>query len=91
MLNDDIESLTYERAEPSRIRAEAIDAWVSLALAQPDPIRWVSALVAAALDKLNAIPETLTVKAEARLQLLDMRRAIHTGSREVRRTARQPH
>ena len=37
-----------------RIRADAIGAWVSLALEQP--AKWVSALVAAALDRLNTIP-----------------------------------
>lgn len=79
MLNDEVQSLAYELADRSKIRADAIGAWVSLALEQPDPNEWVSALVAAALDRLNTIPDTLTVKAEARLQLLDMRRAIHAG------------
>jgi hypothetical protein len=79
MLHEEVQSLACELADRSVIRADAIDAWVSLALEQSDPNEWVSAMVAAALDKLNTVPETLTVKAEARLQLLDIRRAIFSG------------
>ena len=66
-------------AEYAMIRAEAVDTWVTLALEQPDPGSWVSTLVAAALNRLNRVPEKLDVKAEARLQLLDMRTAILDG------------
>ena len=79
MLQEEVRSLAYELADRSIIRADAIDAWVSLALQQPGPNEWASAIVAAALDKLNTVPETLTVRAEARLQLLDIRRAIFAG------------
>ncbi len=75
----DVQIAANELANRAVIRAEAVDAWVTLALEQPDPGRWTSAIVSAALDKLNTLPQSLTVKAEARLQLLDIRRAIHAG------------
>jgi len=59
------------------IRAEAIDDWASLALEQPNPREWTNALVAAALKKLETTSVNLPVQAEARLELLDIRRAIH--------------
>ena len=61
------------------IRAQAIEAWVSLALENPDPEAWANALIASALDRLNTVQETLPVKAEARLQILDTQRAILAG------------
>ena len=61
------------------IQAQAIDAWVSLALENPDPEAWANALIASALDRLNTVQETPPVKAEARLQILDTQRAILAG------------
>ena len=75
----DVQFAANELANRAVIRAEAVDAWVTLALKQSDPGEWTSAIVAAALDKLNTVPQSLAVKAEARLQLLDIRRAIHAG------------
>ena len=60
-------------------QAQAIDAWVSLALENSDPEAWANALIASALDRLNTVQETPPVKAEARLQILDTRRAILSG------------
>jgi hypothetical protein len=64
-------------AERVGVRAEAIRAWATLALEQPNPVEWTNVLVGAALEKLETTPEMLPVKAEARLQLLDIQRAIH--------------
>ncbi len=61
------------------IQAQAIEAWVSLALENPYPEAWANALVASALDRLNMVQEALPVKAEARLQILDTQRAILAG------------
>jgi hypothetical protein len=58
MLKEEVQSLANELADRSIIRADAIDAWVSLALQQPEPSEWASAIVTAALDKLNTVPET---------------------------------
>jgi hypothetical protein len=58
-------------------RADAIDDWVSLALEQPNPREWTNALVATALRKLETTSVSPPVQAEARLQLLDIKRAIH--------------
>jgi hypothetical protein len=76
---EDVHSAADQLADRAVIRAKAVDAWVGLALEQPHPEEWANALVAAALDRLTAVPEKLTVKAEARLQLLDIQRAIHAG------------
>jgi hypothetical protein len=78
-MSDEIQSVADALAERSIIRAEAVAAWVSLALEQPNPTEWANAIVAAALEKLNTVPQNLKVKAEAKLQLLDIRRAIHAG------------
>jgi hypothetical protein len=64
-------------AERVAIRKEAIRAWATLALEQPDPTTWTNALIGAALERLEVTAETLPVKAEARLELLDIQRAIH--------------
>lgn len=64
------------------IRAEAIDDWTSLALEQPNPREWTNALVAAALKKLENTSVSLPVQAAARLELLDIRRAIHDAIAE---------
>ena len=74
-----MESEPDEFANRILTRAEAVDGWIALALRQSDPGEWVDALAARALDRLNLVPESLTVKAEARRQLLDLRRAIHAG------------
>jgi hypothetical protein len=79
MLGEDLQPVADQLAERSIIRAEAVAAWVSLALEQPNPTEWANALVAAALEKLNTVPQSLKVKAEAKLQLLDIRRAMHAG------------
>jgi hypothetical protein len=76
---EDIQSEEEQLADRTVIRAEAVDAWVALALEQSDPEEWANALVVAALEKLDTVPENLTVKAEARLQLLGIQRAIHAG------------
>ena len=84
------QSVADQLAERALIRAEAVDAWVSLALQQPNPDDWASALVAAALNKLHTVPERLNIKAEARLQLLDMRRANSAGIANSRRESPHP-
>jgi len=76
MLNSEVAKAGEQLAARAVIRAEAVDAWVALALEQPDPVLWTNNLVAAALERLALVPQTLGVKAEARLQILDIRRAI---------------
>ncbi len=68
-------------------RAETIQAWVSLALKEPDPAEWTNALTSKALDRLATVQASLPVKAEARLQILDIRRAIQAGIARHRRRA----
>jgi hypothetical protein len=79
MVGEDLQPVSDQLAERSIIRAEAVSAWVSLALEQPNPTEWANALVAAALEKLNTVPHSLKVKAEAKLQLHEIRSAIHAG------------
>jgi hypothetical protein len=74
-----VESVADALTELSTIRAESIDAWVSTALEQANPTEWTNALVAAALERLSTAPESPKVKTEAKLQLHDIRRAIHAG------------
>jgi hypothetical protein len=59
------------------IRAEAVDDWASLALEQPNPREWTNALFETALKRLETTSVSLPVQAEARLQLLDIKRGIH--------------
>ena len=79
MMPEELQSLAATLVDRTIIRVDAIDAWVSLALEQPEPGEWVGAIVAAALDRLSAMPQSRTVKAEARRQLLDIQRAMHAG------------
>jgi hypothetical protein len=79
MLSGDLQPVADQLAERAVIRAGSVDAWVSLALEQANPTEWANALVAAALEKLEGIPECLKVKAEAKLQIQEIRSAIHAG------------
>ena len=90
MLSKDIHALADQLSDRAVIRAEAIDAWVSLALEQVDPSEWIGALVASALDRLNMVQESLVVKAEARLQVLDIQRSIHVGIANSRKEPPRP-
>jgi hypothetical protein len=76
MSHQEIQAVANMLAERAAIRAKAIDNWVSLAMEQSNPREWSNALLAAALERLEIVPESLPVKAEARLQLLDIQRAI---------------
>ncbi len=91
MLNSEVAKAGDQLAERAVIRAEAVDAWVALALEQRDPIGWTNTLVAAALERLALIPQTLAVKAEAHLQITGMRRAILAGiANHKQEPARRP-
>jgi hypothetical protein len=79
MLGQGLQPVADQLAERAIIRADSIDVWVSLALEQANPTEWTNALVAAALEKSLGVPESLTVKAEAKLQLQEIRSAIHAG------------
>ena len=76
MLDEPVQRAADQHPEQDIVRAEAIDAWASLALEQPDPGDWTDALVAAALDRLATTPEQLPVKAAARQRLLDIHGAV---------------
>jgi hypothetical protein len=69
MSGEELQRAADQLAERAIVRAQAIDAWASLALEQCNPIEWTDALVAAALDRLETNSLNPTVRAEARLQL----------------------
>ena len=75
----DVEAVSGQLAEQSAFREETIQAWVFLALKEADPAEWTDALAARALDRLALAPATLPVKAEAKRQIIDIRRSIHAG------------
>jgi hypothetical protein len=79
MYRKEIKSVADQLTQRATIRAEAVDAWVALALEQPDPIAWSEALVAAALIRLDEVAASRKVKAEAKQQLLDIQRAMQDG------------
>jgi len=74
----EMQAVAHVLAERATIRAKAIDDWVSLAMQQPNPREWSEALITSALDRLAHVPESRAVKAEARLQLLDIQRALRS-------------
>jgi len=76
MSHHEMQAVANVLAEREAIRSAAIEDWVSVAMTQANPREWSNALVTAALEKLEMVPESLPVKAEARLQILDLQRAL---------------
>ena len=76
MAYDDVRVARQHLADRIVKRAERIDGCVAQALSSPDPIEYVNALISSALDRLLLIPQTLREKANARAEILEIRRAI---------------
>ena len=76
MAYDDIRLARQHLADRIVKRAERIDGCVAQALNTPDPIEFVNALISSALDRLLLIPQTLPEKAQARADILEIRRTI---------------